>query len=73
MANDPDVVAPDKVVILTLSVYPQHRAALELVARETGSKSASAGLRALVESVMRDRFGDDWPSKVAQPAGERVA
>ena len=66
MAMDSDAMAPDKVVILSLSVYPRHCEALKLVARETGSPSASAGLRTLIETAMRDRFGTDWPVKVAE-------
>ena len=65
MAGGSDPVTPDKVVILSLSVYPRHCEALKLVARENGSPSASAGLRVLIETAMRDRFGTEWPSKVA--------
>jgi hypothetical protein len=64
MTVDSDAVNPDKVVILTLSVYPRHCDALKLVARENGITSTSAGLRVLIEAVMRDRFGADWPARV---------
>lgn len=64
MSTDPERVLQNVVL------HDRHKKGLTWLSQEAGATSASAMVRSLIESAMRDRFGANWLAVIQRDEAE---